>query len=273
MKPKVSIDKWVIEYKGVTMALFYRLYMNVTLKCHVKEKIYTGTYAYELHIRKKNGVYLHVYYKNPNEKEGHTFTLRVESRPEYYAHFKDVFEILGERTNKIEFVSCDVAYDIQTGLENIVVIPTDARRKMSYCKTTRYFGKPHQRKQNGYCRIYDKRLELLENNGIEIEHELSRIEIVYKQSEKIQLYDIGKYPPKQNEHYFASIIINWDILKKKQVERIRELRDGEDMHTQYIRREIKKTLTNQYILDLNELVKAEWGRLIKKPCEIVMGIA
>ncbi len=273
MKPKVTIDKWVIEYKGVTLALFYRLYMNLMVKCRVKGKIYRGTYSYELHIRKESGAYLHVFYKNFNEKEEHTFTLRVESRPEYYAHFKEVFEILGKRTNKIEFVSCDVAYDIQTGLENIVVIPTDARRKMIRYKTTRYFGKPHQRKHNGYCRIYDKRLELLENQGIEISHELSRIEIVYKQSKKIQLHDIERYPPMQNEHYFASIIVNWDILKKKQIERIRELRDGEDMHTQYIRREIKKTLTNQYPLDLNELVKAEWGRLIKKPCEIVMGIA
>lgn len=34
--------------------------------------------------------------------------------------------MIGNRASRVEFVSSDVAYDIQTGLENIVVIPTDA---------------------------------------------------------------------------------------------------------------------------------------------------
>ena len=103
-------------------------------------------------------------------------------------------------------------------MEEVVVIPTDVRRKMSHYETTRYFGKPEQRKQNAYCRIYDKRLELEQNQGIYIKHDLSRVEIVYKVSEKVLLNDIVEYPPKQNESYFAAVVTDWEALKRKQVE-------------------------------------------------------
>ena len=145
-----------------------------------------------------------------------------------------------EKASRIEFVSCDVAYDIPIGMEEVVVIPTDVRRKMSHYETTRYFGKPEQRKQNAYCRIYDKRLELEQNQGIYIKHDLSRVEIVYKVSEKVLLNDIVEYPPKQNESYFAAVVTDWEALKRKQVERIINLRDGKEAYTQYVRRGIKE---------------------------------
>ncbi|MFF6014100.1 hypothetical protein [Lysinibacillus fusiformis] len=120
----------------------------------MKIKIYNGTYSYELHMRKSDDVYIHM------ETEGHLHTLRIETRPEHYSHFREILEMIGKRGSRVEFVSCDVAYDIQTGLESIVVIPTDARMNMTHFDTTRYFGRSDQRKRNGYCRIYDKRLEL-----------------------------------------------------------------------------------------------------------------
>ncbi|MFJ8531680.1 replication initiation protein [Bacillus sp. NPDC094106] len=216
---------------------------------------------------------MYLYYKNLRETEGYLHTLRIETRPEYYAHFQEILGMITEKASRIEFVSCDVAYDIPKGLEDIVVIPADIRRKMSHCKTTRYFGRRDQRKRDGYCRIYDKRLELAEKKKEYIINDLSRIEIVYKISEKILLNDIVKYPPKQNEYYFAAVVTDWEALKKKQVERVINLRDGKETYTQYVRREVKKNLTNQYRVDFDELARINWEMLIQEPCSIILGVA
>ncbi|ACA41057.1 MULTISPECIES: hypothetical protein [Lysinibacillus] len=47
--------------------------------------------------------------------------------------------MIGIQASRVEFVSCDVAYDIQTGLENLVVIPTDAWRNMTHIDTNTIF--------------------------------------------------------------------------------------------------------------------------------------
>lgn len=56
-------------------------------KYKVKIKIYSGTYSYELHMRKCDDVYIHIYFKNVIETESHLYTLRIEARPEHYSHF------------------------------------------------------------------------------------------------------------------------------------------------------------------------------------------
>ncbi|MGN4124584.1 hypothetical protein ACMGD3_06130 [Lysinibacillus sphaericus] len=38
-------------------------------------KIYSGTYSYELHMRKSDDVYIHMYFKNFRETEGHLHAL------------------------------------------------------------------------------------------------------------------------------------------------------------------------------------------------------
>jgi len=156
MEVAVSIDKFVIDYKDVPHSAFLRVYMVGLKKYQVKMEIYSGTYSYELHMRKSDDVYIHMYFKNFRETEGHLHTLRIETRPEHYSHFREILEMIGKRGSRVEFVSCDVAYDIQTGLENIVVIPIDARRNMTHFDTTRYFGRSDQRKRNGFCRISAK---------------------------------------------------------------------------------------------------------------------
>ncbi len=88
---------------------------------------------------KSDDVYIHMYFKNFRETEGHLHTLRIETRPEYYSHFREILEMIGKRASRVEFVSCDVAYDIQTGLENLVVIPTDAWRNMTHIDTNTIF--------------------------------------------------------------------------------------------------------------------------------------
>ncbi|MDM5349271.1 hypothetical protein QUF65_00015 [Lysinibacillus sphaericus] len=139
MEIEVSIDKFIIDYKDVPDSAFLRVYMVGVQKYQVKMKIYSGTYSYELHMRKSDDVYIHMYFKNFRETEGHLYTLRIETRPKNYSHFREIIEMIGIQASRVEFVSCDVAYDIQTGLENLVVIPTDAWRNMTHIDTNTIF--------------------------------------------------------------------------------------------------------------------------------------
>ncbi|HDX9590784.1 TPA: replication initiation protein [Bacillus pseudomycoides] len=270
---QVTIDKFVVEYKNIPYSIFLRLYMMAAKRYKTKKETYTRSYAHKVYINKCDGVYMYVYYQNIRETEGCLHTLRLETRPDYYVHFKEILAMVAEEASRIEFVSCDVAYDIPKGLEDIVVIPTDIRRKMSHYKTTRYFGKRDQRKQDGYCRVYDKRLELAERKREYITSDLSRIEVVYKVSDKLLLNDLVKYPPRQNENYFAAVVMDWEILKKKQIGRIINLRDGEEMYTQYVRREVKKILTNHYRVDFDKLARTNWEKIIKEPCSVILGVS
>ena len=54
MEIEISIDKFVIDYKDVPHSTFLRVYMVGVQKYKVKMKIYSGTYSYELHMRKSD---------------------------------------------------------------------------------------------------------------------------------------------------------------------------------------------------------------------------
>ncbi|MGE7840975.1 hypothetical protein ACQKNX_09295 [Lysinibacillus sp. NPDC093712] len=90
MKLNVSIDKFTMDYKDVPHGAFLRLYMMIMVKMGHKVKMkygYEGAlYVNELHIKKDEKVYMHIYYRNFNEITGHMYTLRIETRPEHYAH-------------------------------------------------------------------------------------------------------------------------------------------------------------------------------------------
>ena len=73
-------------------------------KYKVKLKIFSGTYSYELHMRKSDDIYVHIYFNNIGE----TYTLRIETRPEHYSHFKEILEMIGRRASRVKFMSCDV---------------------------------------------------------------------------------------------------------------------------------------------------------------------
>ncbi|MFB6367808.1 hypothetical protein ACFCP7_28000 [Paenibacillus elgii] len=173
--------------------------------------------------------------------------------------------------SRITFVGCDVAYDVRNFIGKCHRHPYRYAAEMTHEGTTRYFGKAHQRKTNGYCRIYDKRLELWEQQKIMLDHELSRIEIVYKPDQKILLSDVGRYPPEQNDKYFAAVVTDWDVLPRKRVEQIRNMRDGAEMYTQRIRKGVKETLANPYHVDFNRLAREQWVSLVEVPCAALLG--
>ncbi|MGG0939724.1 hypothetical protein ABHN11_27340 [Brevibacillus centrosporus] len=202
-----------------------------------------------------------------------SYTLRLETRPEYYFHFKEVLDALRRVSSGIYFVSCDIAYDVKTSMEHVLVIPLDGRRKLREFKGTRYFGEKHQRKTNGHCKIYNKQLEMLENQGKVIDHELTRSEIVYKPAKRISLAELLYHPPEQNEDYFAAVITDWGSIPKKRAEQARMLMDKEESKhvSPYIRKKIKETLAPSSQVDLNELAREAWKPLLEELCGVLLG--
>ena len=274
MKAKVSIDKFVVEYTDVPRSVYYALVSKAVKRGELfKQKFNYQGYGYQLHLRKVDGAYLHVFYRNWNEPEGMSYTLRLETRPEYYFHFKELLDALRRIASGIRFVSCDIAYDVKTSMDNVVVIPHDGRRKLGEFKGTRYFGEKHQRKTNGHCKIYNKQLELLENQGKVIDHELTRIEIVYKSEHRVPLAELLHHPPEQNKQYFGAVITDWGRLPKKRAEQARMLMNEEESKnvSWHIRKEVKETLAPSYQIDFNELAREAWEPLLEELCGVLLG--
>ncbi|BCJ87681.1 replication initiation factor domain-containing protein [Effusibacillus dendaii] len=274
MKAKVSIDKFVMEYTDVPLSAYYALVGKAVKSGELyKQYFYCEGYSYQLHLKKADGAYLHVFYRNWIEPEGMSYTLRLETRPEYYFHFKELLDALRRVASGIYFVSCDIAYDVKTSMDNVVVIPHDGRRKLGEFKETLYIGEKHQRKTNGHCKIYNKQLELLENQNIVIDHELTRIEIVYKPEQRIPLAELLHHPPEQNKQYFAAVITDWDSLPKKRAEQARMLMKKEESKkvSPYIRKMVKETLAPSSQVDLNELAREAWKPLLEELCGLLLG--
>lgn len=274
MKAKVSIDKFVVEYTDVPRSVYYALVGKAVKSGELyKQYFYCEGYSYQLHLKKADGAYLHVFYRNWSEPKGMSYTLRLETRPEYYFHFKELLDALRRVASGIYFVSCDIAYDVKTSMDNVVVIPHDGRRKLGEFKGTRYFGEKHQRKTNGHCKIYNKQLELLENQNVVIDHELTRIEDVHKPERRIPLAELLQYPPEQNDDYFAAVITDWDRLPKKRAEQARMLMKVEESKivTPYIRKKVKETLAPSYQIDFNELAREAWEPLLEELCGVLLG--
>lgn len=274
MKAKVSVDKFVVEYTDVPKSVYYALVSKAVKSGELyRQHFYCEGYSYQLHLKKADGAYLHVFYRNWSEPKGMSFTLRLETRPEYYFHFKEVLDTLRHVASGIYFVSCDVAYDVKASMDNVLVIPHDGRRKLTEYKGTRYFGEKHQRKTNGHCKIYNKQLELLENQGKVIDHELTRIEDVHKPEKRIPLAELLQYPPEQNDDYFAAVITDWGTLPKKRAEQARMLMKVEESKnvSPYIRNKVKETLAHPYQIDFNELAREAWEPLLEELCGVLLG--
>ncbi len=197
----VSMDKLIVEYQGVTVGYFLGWYARQLFQSEykVRRTEYKKLFVYQLNIRLEQGVYLHLFYQNFRETSGGLYTLWLETQSEHYEGFSRFLAEFRERATSIVFVSYDVAYDVAAPLADEFVISHHMRRKLREHKGTRYHRLPHQRKQNGYCRVYDKHLELQQRHGIENEDDLTRVEVVYKPKLRTPQTDILQHPPEQNQ--------------------------------------------------------------------------
>lgn len=266
MQVAVSMDKVVLEFDGVRYLEFMPWYIGIATMYRTKHIRYKKKYCNQMNVKLDDGAYMHVFYKNFRDVSScKGYTLRIETNPAYYHQLQGLLLPMWEAAAQVYFISSDVAFDVPQPISNVIVIANHARRKLIQPKgmDTRYFGKPHQRKTHAYCRIYDKYRELL-TRGIDIGHELTRIEMVHKPEQKILLSQLAAHPPEFNPYYYASILTNPDALTAKERERAYKIQTGAENYTQHVRKTIKKSLASQFELNFNQLASEYWADLLQE---------
>lgn len=114
-----------------------------------------------------------------SEKKVTYYTLWAETNPEYMATFRNVFKTISRKPRKINFILCDVAFDIPYVIRKVLLLYRTGRKPSYYMNTT-YYGTGKSHKKNGYCRFYDKNKQLREVKKKNMVSELLRVEMVYR---------------------------------------------------------------------------------------------
>lgn len=274
---RVSVDRIIIEYTKVSLEFFNR-YIAKTLCDFYHENINPNgspAFHYTVCFKENAGHYLHLSYKLMTEQKSTHYTLWAETNPEYMVTFKNVFKMFSKNAKAINFVLSDVAFDVPYALSDILLVPVKGR-KASYCKTTTYYGKRKDCRKHGYCRFYDKKKELKEKYGIEIEGERSRVEIVYRpdSTSRFSMQDLIARPPNFNRLYQCHIITDIDKLKTKRKEVVQALIRRERAYSElsyYLRYELKKDLKSQMEVDFNTLAEQQWKELLNLYVSLACG--
>lgn len=268
----VSIDRIVIEYKDVYWNFFNPFKRRLCDYYGIKEYIKPWGFKYHLHIKESADTYLHISYQ---QSEGRSLkhTLRIETNPLHLYRFSNWLLPLQNNSSSIWFVRSDIAFDIPYPMTNVFTTSLTGRR-MNLYEGTRYYGKKSQRQQHGYCRVYDKRAEGLQKKGIDIGHELTRMEIVYCPEEKIILPNLIQHPPEFDGLYSCKILTDTESIKP--IRRAMLLAVQHQLMTLqdfsgYHKRELMKALDSQLHVSLNLLVQQNWEEMITVPCAILCG--
>lgn len=270
---KVSIDRIVIDFTNVYWSFFNPFRQR--LCDYLGASFYVHDKGFRYHVQVTDGEhYLHVSYQLVYAKKSKKHTLRIECHPESLVHFKSWLKQLRRVSNEILLVRCDVAFDIPLPLSELFTLSLTGRN-MHNEKGTRYSNERHQRQVAGYCRIYDKKLELFEKQGKKIEGELTRFEIVYAPKEKIPLDVLMQYPPQFNKYYLCAHLTTPELLKPKLLERVNELMSGELEQRQitgYYRRQIESEMRKRPLLDFDTVAAEQWEEVVTIPCAILSGV-
>lgn len=200
--------------------------------------------------------------------------LRLECPPESLIHFQSWISEIGNNATEILHVRSEVAFDIPLPLSELFALSLTGRN-MKKRKGTFYSNKQHQRQVAGYCRVYDKKLELLQRQGVRLEGELTRFEIVYKPDKKIPMDVLVQFPPQFSRLYLCSRVVELEQMKPKLQQRVKGMMDGEleqRQVTAYYRREIVEQMRQRPTLDFDRLAEEQWEEAITVPCAILGGL-
>ncbi|MEC2074003.1 MULTISPECIES: replication initiation factor family protein [Bacillaceae] len=262
MQVKVSLDKIKLEYLDIPV-IFIKLLEDEGEIADIKS-IEGFRYHQCLKIQKTSGAYMKLYYQPKNEIWKPVGKLHIETHPNNIEAFSTLLNALEKISKGVYFIATDVAFDIPVPLNNVFVT-SNTGRKMNLFNGTRYFGGKGQRGKNGFCRIYDKKQELLKR-GL-IKDELTRVEIVYKSSGKIELKELVQHPPSFNK-YYSGWVINTDIrITPIYKAMIICLQNGDmtiNEFSRHYRRVMKKQLNNQETINFDQLIESEWFEQVSK---------
>jgi hypothetical protein len=190
MQVTVLLDKIKLEYSDIPVT-FIKLLEDEGEIVDIKS---IEGFRYHLcrKVQKTNGAYIKLYYQPKNVVWKPVGKLHIETHPKNIEEFSTLLKKLKEVGKGVYFIATDVAFDIPVPLTNVFVT-SNTGRKMNLFNGTRYFGGKGQPGKNRFCRIYDKKQESL--NKDLIKGELTRFEIVYKTSKKLELRELAENPP------------------------------------------------------------------------------
>lgn len=176
------------------------------------------------------------------------------------------------KAKEVLFVRYDVAYDFPVPINDLFTMSTKGR-KLRLFKGTRYYNGGHQRRDNGFCRVYDKKRQLMEEMGRRIKGERTRMEIVYAPA-KLPLDTIVQYPPKFSNLYLCAVISDLSLCKPKVAALVQGIQQGrtkpQDV-SYYYRQQIQKQMQTQQIIDMDRIAAEQWEQAIILPCAVLVG--
>jgi hypothetical protein len=270
---KVSIDRIVVDFMNVQWTFFNPLRQRLCNYCNAV--FYMKDKGFKYHVRVREGRYrVHLSYQLVYAKMARKHTLRLECPPESLIHFRSWISEIGNHATDILHVRSEVAFDIPLSLSELFVLSLTGRN-MKKRKGTYYSNESYQRQVAGYCRVYDKRLELLQRRGVAIEGELTRFEIVYKPDDKIPMDKLVQYPPQFNRLYLCAHAIELEPLKPKLLRQVQGMMRGEleqkDV-TYYYRSQMKAEMNKRKVLDFDTVAAEQWEEAITISCAILGGV-
>lgn len=274
---RVSVDRIIIEYTRVSLD-FFNSYIAKNLCDYYHANINPNSskaFHYTVCFKENDGHYLHLSYKLMSEKKATHYTLWAETNPEYMVTFRNVFKTLSRNAKEINFVLCDVAFDIPYATHEVFLISRTGR-KPSYYKNTTYYGTGKDRRKHGYCRFYDKKKQLREVEKKDVVGELSRVEMVYRPDsyDRFSMRDLLARSPNFNRLYQCHILTDTDKLipkKKKVVEAIISRTMAYKELSTYQRGALKKDLSSQLEVNFDTLSEQQWKELINLYVSLACG--
>jgi len=209
MDIKLSIDRIIIEYTKVSVK-FWNVYFskNAATVFDTYPRIGKYGFRYTMELQMKTcDASACVKYQHYSDGKQKSYSLWVEINPKHMEDFKFMFDELAKEAREVNFVLCDVAFDIPVGMRN-VFIDSIYGRNMNLYEGTRYYGKRGDSNKHGYCRVYDKAKEQKDKHDIDMGGQLTRVEIVYKpdSSDRFTMLDLYSRPPKFNRLYSCRVI-------------------------------------------------------------------
>lgn len=222
-------------------------------------------YHYNMNVGSGGGA-INIGFKHNSVREHATrWRMRVEFNPQKDGgRFRAFWDTLNNvfLTNPKLIKQLDLAFDFDVELKKLFTISLTGRQR-SYFKDTLYFGSSGS---SGRLKIYDKKTELKDNQGVDIvaEHR-TRIEYTLKLEDPVTLHLLSKASTTINSEYK---IVHLDVEKltgelKASVLAIHHgwMKYGE--FTRTTKTKLKKALESMESLDLDHAYKKAQPQIMK----------
>ena len=223
-------------------------------------------YHYRLNVGQGAGAITIGYKHNSVRHNEEFFNMRIEFNPSkdngLYAGFWDIFkELFFNHTKKIK--QADFAFDVPIEINRLFAVSKTGRQR-SYYKNTQYFGSSGN---NGRLRIYDKKNELEEKQGVKVldEHR-TRIEYTLRLEEPITLQWFSKVNSNFREEYTIAVL-NEEKLTGEIKAAVLAIHHGYmkiNEFTRTTKTKIKKALDSMEQLDLDQAYHNALERNVKQ---------